>query len=95
VTAYVIGHLTVKDAEKWAAYRAKVPATLAPFKGELVLRGRRVGVLSGAHAHTDTVVLKFPDVASAEYWHRSEAYQALIPLREQAAAMTLITYEAT
>ena len=29
--AYVIGHITVKDAAKWAEYRARVPATLAPW----------------------------------------------------------------
>jgi uncharacterized protein (DUF1330 family) len=95
MTAYVIGHITVKDPEKWAAYRAQVPATITPFKGELVLRGHRFGVWSGTHSHTDTVVLKFPDVAAAENWYRSKAYQALIPLREKAADMTLIAYEAT
>lgn len=29
--AYLIGHLTVKDADKWAEYRSRVPATLAPW----------------------------------------------------------------
>lgn len=37
--AYVIGHLTVKDPEKWAEYRRDVPATLAEWGGELVFRG--------------------------------------------------------
>jgi uncharacterized protein (DUF1330 family) len=26
--AYVIGHITVKNQEKWAEYRSEVPATL-------------------------------------------------------------------
>jgi uncharacterized protein (DUF1330 family) len=37
--AYVIGHITVKDAEKWNEYRSQVPATLEPWGAELVLRG--------------------------------------------------------
>jgi uncharacterized protein (DUF1330 family) len=91
--AYVIGHITVKDPEKWAEYRSRVPATLAPWGGEVVLRGRRVAVLSGEHPHTDTVVIQFPDAGAIDAWYRSPAYQALIPLRSQAAEMVLISYE--
>jgi uncharacterized protein (DUF1330 family) len=91
--AYVIGHITIKDAEKWEQYRARVPATLAPWRAELVLRGKRVAVLSGEHPHTDTVVIRFPDTDAAASWFESNDYQALIPLRTQAAEVVLITYE--
>jgi uncharacterized protein (DUF1330 family) len=91
--AYVIGHINVKDFDKWAQYRANVPATLVEWGGELVLRGRRIAVLSGEHPFADTVVLRFPDPASVTGWYGSPAYQALIPLREQAAEMVLISYE--
>lgn len=94
MSAYVIGHITVKDAAKWEAYQAQVPATLAPWGAEVLLRGRRVAVLSGQHAHSDTVVIRFPDASAAAGWYDSAAYQALIPLREQAADMVLISYEA-
>lgn len=91
--AYVIGHITVKDAEKWAEYRSQVPATLAPWGAELLLRGRLTAVLAGEHAHTDTVVIRFPDRQAAADWHSSPAYQALIPLRRQAADVDLLSYE--
>lgn len=93
MAAYVIGHITVKDLEKWAEYRAQVPATLAPWGGEVVLRGRRVTVLSGAHPYTDTVVIRFPDAEAIAMWYGSPEYQKLIPTREQAAEMVLISYE--
>ncbi len=93
MTAFVIGHITVKDPGKWAEYRSKVSATLAAVGGEVVLRGRTVNVLSGEHSHADAVVLRFPDVGTVESWYNSVAYQALIPLREQAAEMVLITCE--
>jgi uncharacterized protein (DUF1330 family) len=93
VPAYVIGHITVKDPGKWAEYRSRVPATLADWQGEVMLRARRVAVLSGEHRHEDAVVIRFPDSRAVTGWHGSAAYQALIPLREQAAEMVLISYE--
>lgn len=91
--AYVIGHISVKDADKWAAYRSAVPATLAPWKAELVLRGTLSEVLSGSHAHSDTVVIRFPDLAAVHGWYQSAAYQALIPLRSAAADLDLVVFE--
>jgi uncharacterized protein (DUF1330 family) len=55
--AYVVGHLTVKDTEKWAEYRSRVPATLEPWGAELVFRGKKVAVLAGEHSHSDIVVI--------------------------------------
>ena len=93
-SAYVIGHITVKDAEKWAEYRGRVPATMAPWGAELVCRGKRLCTLSGEHVHIDSVVIRFPDAGAVTDWFNSPAYQALIPLREQAAEMVLVGYEA-
>lgn len=93
VAAYVIGHLTVKDAALWAEYRSRVPATLAPWGAELLLRGTKTAVLSGEHAYDDTVVIRFPNRAALDGWHASAAYQALIPLRARAADLVLIAYE--
>lgn len=92
MSACVIGHITVKDEEKWAQYRAQVPATLAPWGAELLFRGKRAAVLSGEHAHTDTVVIRFPDAAAVAGWYNSPAYQALIPLRRQAADLVLVSF---
>ena len=43
--AYVIGHITVKNREKWTEYRNKVPATLEEWGAELVFRGKLCSVL--------------------------------------------------
>ena len=90
--AYVIGHITVKDEAKWAEYRSQVPATLAPWGAELVCRGERLALLAGNHTHRDTVVIRFPDAAAINAWYASPAYQALIPLRSEAAELDLIAY---
>lgn len=88
----VIGHITVKDAAKWDAYRSQVPATLAPWQAELVFRGEKLAVLCGEHRHTDTVVIRFPDADAVKGWFNSPAYQALIPLRMAAAEVDLISF---
>ncbi|ODS99320.1 MAG: hypothetical protein ABS56_01675 [Lautropia sp. SCN 69-89] len=91
--AYLIGHISVRDAARWAEYRSRVPATLARWGAELLFRGRRAEVLSGEQPHSETVVLRFPDLASIDGWHRSAEYQALIPIREAAAEVTLASYD--
>jgi uncharacterized protein (DUF1330 family) len=90
--AYVVGHIAVKDEESWARYRAQVPATLEPWKGELVFRGKQAAALAGEDSHPDIVVIRFPSMAALDGWFSSPAYQALIPLREQAADMVLLSY---
>jgi len=91
--AYIIGHITIKDAARWAEYRDKVGATITAWGGELVFRGKQLKVLNGTHTHTDTVVARFPDAAALLGWHDSPEYQALIPIRDAGADVTLVSYE--
>jgi uncharacterized protein (DUF1330 family) len=91
--AYVIGHITVKNQEKWSEYRNKVPATLEKWGAELVFRGRLSSVLSGKHDHADTVVIRFPNMEAVNGWYSSPEYQSLIPIRKEAAEMDLLSYE--
>ncbi|MCW8884985.1 MAG: DUF1330 domain-containing protein [Motiliproteus sp.] len=92
--AYVIGHITVKDVDKWAQYRSRIPATLEPWGAELVFRGLRHSVLGGNHRHNNSVVISFPDADAIEDWFNSSGYQELIPLRMEAADVDLISYTA-
>jgi uncharacterized protein (DUF1330 family) len=93
MSACVIGHIKVKNDEKWAEYRSKVPNTLVQWGGEVLFRGRKLDVLSGEHSYVDTVVIQFPDAQSVTGWYNSAAYQAIIPIREQAADIVLISYQ--
>lgn len=89
--ACVIGHITVLDERKWAEYRSRVPETLAPWGAELLFRGKVAEVLGGSHGHSDVVVIHFPDLDAVNGWFGSAAYQALIPLRNAAADVDLIS----
>lgn len=93
-SAYAVGYISIKSEEKWAQYRAQIPATLAPWEGKLSFRGRKAATLVGGTPHTDIVVIEFPSLEHLNGWHNSPAYQALIPLRDQAADVTLIAYQA-
>lgn len=90
--AYVVGRISVLDAAKWNEYRSRVPATLAPWNAELVFRGECAAVVAGTEPHADIVVIRFADLDAAQGWFSSAAYQALVPLREQAAQVVLSFY---
>ncbi|CAB1076442.1 hypothetical protein D1AOALGA4SA_4238 [Olavius algarvensis Delta 1 endosymbiont] len=93
MSAYLIGHITVKDIEKWQTYVEGVRKSLIPFKAEILFRGKRAAVLTGEHPHADTVVIKFPDQAILQRWYNSEEYQGLIPNRDEAADVVIISYD--
>lgn len=89
---YVIGHMTVSDMEGYRTYTARVPATLAPFGGEFLVRGGAAIEPEGRQAGSRHVVIRFPSRAAAEAWYASPAYQEIIPLRQAYAtgALTIV-----
>lgn len=91
--AYFVGQITVKDEDKWDEYRSKVPETLTPWGAELVFRGTQTHILPGGSAHPYIVVIRFTSLADAQGWHNSEAYQALVSLRQKAADVVGMIYE--
>jgi uncharacterized protein (DUF1330 family) len=94
MAAYLIGHITVKDPGQWKIYTEGVAKSLTPFGAEVIFRGRRAAVLYGEHAHQNSVVIKFADQHSLQRWYNSKPYQDLIPIRDKAAEVVLISYDA-
>jgi uncharacterized protein (DUF1330 family) len=94
MSAYVVGQINIIDPLKWKQYRDQVPGTLVPWNAELVFRGVKASNLALQNQYTDIVVIRFPTLDAAQGWFTSEAYQALIPLREAAAQVLLTSYEA-
>nr|WP_302504109.1 DUF1330 domain-containing protein [Geoalkalibacter halelectricus] len=52
------------------------------------------GGAGGAHPYDHTVVIAFTDQDSLGRWFHSELYQSLIPLRDRAADVVIISYDA-
>jgi uncharacterized protein (DUF1330 family) len=93
MSAYLIGHITVKDVKKWEVYRQQVPGTLEPWGAQVVFRGRLAAVLAGEHHYSDAVVIRFPDQGALQGWYSSSEYQALVPIRSEAADIILVSYD--
>ena len=93
MAAYLIADVDVHDPESYARYGAQVPATLEPFGGRFVVRGGANEALEGEWQPHRTVVLEFPDMDSLKAWHASDAYQAIIGIRWQAATASVIAVE--
>ena len=92
--AYLIGQITIKNQDKWNAYVKGVGRSITPFGAEIIFRGRRAKVLAGDHPHDHTVVIKFADQATLQEWFNSPAYQELIPIRDEAADVVIVSYDA-
>jgi uncharacterized protein (DUF1330 family) len=94
MSAFYVFHTTIKDPDKFQIYAKSVGATLEPFGGKVLMRGKVTEVMAGTHDRQNVVILTFPDRDAALGWYRSDAYQALLPTRDAAADMTAICYEA-
>ena len=93
MAAYLIGHITIKDPVKWEKYVKGVQVSLAPFGAKIIFRGKRVKVFTGEHPYHNTVVIEFSEPSAMIQWYRSDNYQKLIPLRNEAADVVLIGFD--
>ena len=93
MSAYLIGHITVKDTDKWQTYVEGVRKSILPFGAEVLFRGKLATVLAGEHPHQNTVVIKFPDQPTLQQWYNSDEYQGLIPIRDEAADVVITSYD--
>lgn len=91
--AYVIVDIDVTDPERYEQYKAATPATIAAADGRFLVRGGQVTILEGDWQPARLVVLEFENLAAAERWYESEAYQAAKKLREGAAHMRMVAVQ--
>jgi len=91
--AICVGHIRVKNADAWEQYQSRVGATVALHGGELLFRGQQERLFSGEMSHEKVVALQFENLDAANRWHDSPEYQALIPIRQRAADVTLVLYK--
>jgi uncharacterized protein (DUF1330 family) len=81
--AYVIAMPNPADADAYAKnYAAHIQATIEPFGGHYLVRGGKRVVFNGTPPNV--VVIAFDNIAKAEAWRNSAAYQAVVPARDKA-----------
>ncbi|MFL5812099.1 MAG: DUF1330 domain-containing protein [Bdellovibrionia bacterium] len=82
--AYAVAQLrNVTMNEGLQVYVKSIDETLRPYSGRFIIHGAEKVQLEGYSAG-DLIIITFPDIADARAWYHSPAYQALIPLRQQA-----------
>ncbi len=91
--AFFTALVKIRNSEKFSEYATKAGASFAAFDGKPVLRGKKTGVLNGVADHDMTGIVQFPSMTALNAWYNSPDYQAIIPLRDAACDMTIITYE--
>ncbi len=90
--AYWIVHVTVTDPAAYALYRDAVGPVLAAHGGRFIVRAAPQEVMEGAF-RPRSVVIAFPDLASARACYASPEYQDVRRLREAAASADLLIIE--
>jgi uncharacterized protein (DUF1330 family) len=83
----------VKDPEKLKVYVSQVGATMAPHGGKMLARGKVAKQLSGEVKHQIEAIFEFPSADAIGTWYESDAYQALIPNRDEAAYVTIVVLD--
>ncbi len=85
MTAYAVGHLrNVSIGPDIVEYLRRIDDTLAPFGGHFIIHGARPQVKEG-NWQGDLVVIAFAELADAEAWYESDAFEAIKPLRSNNA----------
>lgn len=93
MTALVIAQVKLRNPDKMAAYAEAANKSFEPFGGEILHRGSFEAVLLGEAQPHGLGVMRFPDTLSARQWFNSPQYQAVAPLRDEAAEMSFVLYE--
>lgn len=88
----VIAELQVTDPAGMQKYGEKMPETLAPFDHHYMVRGGKPQTLEG-EAPKGIVIIAFDSVEKAREWYNSPAYEAIKPLRQNAAKTRMFIVE--
>ncbi|MEO0730958.1 MAG: DUF1330 domain-containing protein [Pseudomonadota bacterium] len=89
---YWIAMINIKDPASYKEYTSKNGAVFKRYGAEFVVRGGENESRSG-HAFARHVVLQFDSLQQAKACYDSDEYQALVPIRDAGADVTLAIVE--
>lgn len=94
MTAVMVSTFSIKNVEKFKQYISKTREVAAPHGAEMMFHGTLARALNGDDSNADrAVIVRFPDADALNAWFGSPEYQRLVPLREEAADMKMLSYE--
>ncbi|SEK75948.1 Uncharacterized conserved protein, DUF1330 family [Roseovarius nanhaiticus] len=89
---YLIGHISVKNAEAYREYVARDTAILERHGGRFVVRGGQSEQLEGETLQRH-VVIEFPSYAAARSAYDDPDYQAVAEIRRDSADSVIVLVE--
>jgi len=95
MAVYVLLDIQVDDAESYAEYVRRAPATVARHGGRYLVRGGAVVAIEGDWRPGRMIVLEFPSMAAFRSWEASPEYREIAPIRARAARSRAIAVEGT
>ena len=93
MAGYVIGFIDITNPEGYKAYAAAVPATIAAYDGEYLVRGGALTAMEGESPAPRIAVIRFPSIERAHEWYNSEEYRPVRQLRTDNSDGRLIIIE--
>ena len=93
MSALMIALVKIRNPAKLQEYSAAAGPTVAAAGGVVLGRGKYKETLVGAIDINNALIARFPSAAVAHDWYHSAAYQALIPVRDEAMEATFFVLE--
>lgn len=93
MSTYVIVNVDVKDPTVYEEYKARVPALIRKYGGEYLVRGGNFIIVEGDWKPSRLVMLRFPDITSAQSLFNDPEYQPLKALRQRASKTDIVAVE--
>lgn len=92
--AYLFGTLRVTDPSWLPEYQSKVVKMLEDAGANYVVRSMKTEVLESEMPEpTASIIIEFPTLEIGRDWYNSEAYQALVKLRQTGSTIELFLAE--
>lgn len=89
---YIIGHITVSDAEAYQEYIVRASPIIAAFGGTPIVRGGASREVEGGPFGRH-VIFEFPDYASAKALYNSPEYQEVAQIRRENSNSMIVLVE--
>ncbi len=89
---YIIGHITVSDAEAYQEYIVRASPIIAAFGGMPIVRGGASEEVEGGPFGRH-VIFEFPDYASAKALYNSPEYQEVAQIRRENSNSMIVLVE--
>ncbi len=91
---YIIGNITLKDAEAYKPYSLRNDELVARYGGQFLVRGGTAEIVEG-EGRPRHVVIEFPTYEAAKAAYNDPEYQKVAEIRRRTAASTIILVEGT